>query len=88
MLGFDIDHRPPFGDDVAAACFSAADSVKEAFNHQYMWCHNSRTLNGIGESAVMRLESIAPDYPLLQDLKEKSSAFDQAAAKYSPKVAS
>lgn len=34
------------------------------------------------------LEGIAPNHPLLVDLQEKSSVFDQAAGKYSAKVAS
>ncbi len=34
------------------------------------------------------LEGSAPEHPLLVDLKEKSSLFDQAAKKYSAKVAS
>ena len=34
------------------------------------------------------LEANAPEHPLLLDLKEKSNLFDQAATKYSPKVAS
>ncbi|MCJ1451323.1 hypothetical protein MMC28_001659 [Mycoblastus sanguinarius] len=34
------------------------------------------------------LESIAPEHPFLTDLQEKSSLFDQAATKYSAKVAS
>ncbi|CAF9918399.1 hypothetical protein IMSHALPRED_004297 [Imshaugia aleurites] len=34
------------------------------------------------------LEAIAPEHPLLVDLQEKSSFFDQAAGKYSAKVAS
>ncbi|CAD6582061.1 MAG: hypothetical protein ASARMPREDX12_000740 [Alectoria sarmentosa] len=34
------------------------------------------------------LEAIAPEHPLLVDLQEKSSLFDQAAGKYSAKVAS
>ena len=34
------------------------------------------------------LEGIAPEHPLLVDLQEKSSLFDQAAGKYSAKVAS
>ena len=34
------------------------------------------------------LEGIAPEYPILVDLQEKSSLFDQAAGKYSAKVAS
>jgi len=34
------------------------------------------------------LRSIAPDHPLLVDMQEKSSSFDQAAMKYSAKVAS
>ena len=34
------------------------------------------------------LESLAPEHPFLVDLQEKSSSFDQAAGKYSAKVAS
>ena len=34
------------------------------------------------------LEGLAPDYPFLVDMQEKSSLFDQAAGKYSAKVAS
>ena len=34
------------------------------------------------------LEGLAPDYPFLVDVQEKSSLFDQAAGKYSAKVAS
>ena len=34
------------------------------------------------------LEGIAPEHPLVVDLQEKSSLFDQAAGKYSAKVAS
>ena len=34
------------------------------------------------------LEAIAPEHPLLIDLQEKSSFFDQAAGKWSAKVAS
>lgn len=33
------------------------------------------------------LEGTAPEHPLLVDLQEKSSLFDQAAGKYSAKVA-
>lgn len=34
------------------------------------------------------LASLSPQHPLLIDLQEKSSAFDQAALKYSAKVSS
>lgn len=34
------------------------------------------------------LQSIAPEHPLLTDIQEKSMQFDQAATKYSAKVAS
>ena len=34
------------------------------------------------------LEEIVPEHPLLVDLQEKNSLFDQAAGKYSAKVAS
>jgi coatomer protein complex subunit epsilon len=34
------------------------------------------------------LQKIAPEHDLLADLEEKSSLFDQAATKYSAKVAS
>ena len=34
------------------------------------------------------LEANAPEHPMLVDLREKSSLFDQAATKYSAKVAS
>ena len=34
------------------------------------------------------LESIAPEHPFLADLRDKSSLFDQAATKFSAKVAS
>ena len=34
------------------------------------------------------LEGLAPEHPLLVDLQEKSSLFDQAAGKYSAKVGS
>lgn len=34
------------------------------------------------------LESAAPEHPMLLDLREKSQLFDQAATKYSAKVAS
>lgn len=33
------------------------------------------------------LRSVAPNHPLLLDMQEKNSLFDQAAAKYSAKVA-
>lgn len=53
---------------------------------------NSIVLNVIsGKEAsehISSLEGIAPEHPLLVDLQEKSSLFDQAAAKYSAKVAS
>lgn len=53
---------------------------------------NSIVLNVIsGKDASdheLTLRSLAPDHPLLSDLQEKSSLFDQAAAKYSAKVAS
>ena len=34
------------------------------------------------------LEGLAPEHPLLVDVQEKSSLFDQAAGKYSAKVGS
>ena len=34
------------------------------------------------------LEKILPEHALLADVREKSELFDQAALKYSPKVAS
>ncbi|KAL9065305.1 MAG: hypothetical protein Q9161_008334 [Pseudevernia consocians] len=53
---------------------------------------NSIVLNVIsGKEArenISNLEGIAPEHPLLVDLQEKSSLFDQAAGKYSAKVAS
>lgn len=53
---------------------------------------NSIVLNVIsgkdtGEHGLS-LEDIAPEHPLLVDVREKSSLFDQAAGKYSAKVAS
>ena len=53
---------------------------------------NSLVLNVIsGKDASelkTNLESVAPEHPLLADLSEKSLLFDQAATKYSAKVAS
>lgn len=53
---------------------------------------NSVVLNVIlGKDAsehISSLEGIAPEHPLLVDLQEKSSLFDQAAGKYTAKVAS
>ena len=53
---------------------------------------NSIVLNVIsGKEArenISNLEGIAPEHPLLVDLQEKSSLFDQAAGKYSAKIAS
>lgn len=37
--------------------------------------------------AISSLRSVAPDHPLLQDLAEKSSEFDAAAAMHTPRVA-
>ena len=34
------------------------------------------------------LENLSPEHALLTDIREKSELFDQAATKYSPKVAS
>ena len=53
---------------------------------------NSIVLNVISgkdmSEHISSLEGIAPEHPLLVDLQEKSSLFDQAAGKYSAKVAS
>lgn len=53
---------------------------------------NSNVLNVIlGKDTsehASKLEGIVPEYPLLVDLQEKNSLFDQAAGKYSAKVAS
>lgn len=53
---------------------------------------NSIVLNVIsGKDAgeqISRLEGLAPEHPLLVDVQEKSSLFDQAARKYSAKVGS
>ena len=53
---------------------------------------NSIVLNVIsGKDAgeqTSRLEGLAPEHPLLVDVQEKSSLFDQAAGKYSAKVSS
>lgn len=53
---------------------------------------NSIVLNVISgkdtSEHISSLEGIAPEHPFLVDLQEKSSLFDQAAAKYSAKVAS
>lgn len=38
--------------------------------------------------AKSTLEEVQPEHPFLVDLREKSQAFDQAALKYSAKVAS
>ncbi|KAK2744153.1 hypothetical protein FQN57_004413 [Myotisia sp. PD_48] len=40
------------------------------------------------QELTSKLKSIQPTHPLLTDLEEKSSLFDTAAAKYSPKVSS
>ncbi|KAL8822160.1 MAG: hypothetical protein Q9191_007095 [Dirinaria sp. TL-2023a] len=46
-------------------------------------------LSGKDTSALLRsLKSTAPRHVLLTDIEEKSDQFDQAATKYSPKVAS
>lgn len=53
---------------------------------------NSIVLNAVSGKDVSdhtsTLSSVAPKHPLLLDMEEKSSLFDQAAAKYSAKVAS
>lgn len=53
---------------------------------------NSIVLNVISSKDTSEptssLKGIAPEHPLLVDLQEKSSLFDQAAGKYSAKVAS
>ena len=53
---------------------------------------NSIVLNVIsGKDAgeqTSNLEGLAPEHPLLVDVQEKSSLFDQAARKYSAKVGS
>ena len=53
---------------------------------------NSIVLNVISgkdtSEQTSTLEGIAPEHPFLVDLQEKSSIFDQAAGKYSAKVAS
>ena len=53
---------------------------------------NSIVLNVISgkdtSEHTSNLEGMAPEHPLLVDLHEKSSLFDQAAGKYSAKVAS
>ena len=53
---------------------------------------NSIVLNVIsGKDAseyMSSLEGLVPEHPLLVDVQEKSSLFDQAAGKYSAKVAS
>ena len=53
---------------------------------------NSIVLNVISNKDAsehtLTLEGLAPNHSLLVDLQEKSSLFDQAAGKYSAKVAS
>ena len=53
---------------------------------------NSIVLNVIAGKGTSEhtssLEGLAPQHPLLVDMQEKSSLFDQAAGKYSAKVAS
>lgn len=53
---------------------------------------NSTVLNVISgkdtSEYTSSLEGLAPEHPLLVGLQEKSSLFDQAAGKYSAKVAS
>ena len=53
---------------------------------------NSIVLNVVsGKDAgeqTSSLERLAPEHPLLVDVQEKSSLFDQAAGKYSAKVGS
>ena len=53
---------------------------------------NSIVLNVISgkdtSEHISSLEDLSPEHPLLVDLQEKSSLFDQAAGKYSAKVAS
>ena len=53
---------------------------------------NSIVLNVISGKDVSEpksnLETVAPEHPMLLDLREKSQLFDQAATKYSARVAS